>query len=165
MAKKKRGRIVVLPFNEVLNCDALASYDVTATQMSQVTNRDLYAISMDVSAAYETGAAPAGPVIVGVAHNDYTAEEIEEHLEVADSWDFSNKTDQEKRRRKVRKIGMFDGISTSEKLFDGGTKRIPLKFMLNEGATLKSWCYNASDAALNASFDIRLIGQVYARKA
>ena len=52
-------------------------------------------------------AAGDGPVRVGVAHSDYSAAEIEEWIENAQSWDLGDKIGQEVGKRLIREIGVF----------------------------------------------------------
>jgi len=52
-----------------------------------------------------------GPVMVGIAHDDYSAAEIEEFIENTGSWNIGNMVSQEIAKRKVRIIGIFSQAS------------------------------------------------------
>ncbi len=110
------------------------------------------------------GATPGdniGPVIVGVAHSDYTSAEIEAYLEAASSWDIGDKIVKEVRSRLVRVIGVFDipeGVGQAVRLNDGRAIRTKLNWLLAEGDTLGFWAYNSGPAAY-ATTDPNLIVQ------
>lgn len=163
--KRKRGFIRVLPFTQTIVADNLAASTLVSGTFTQTVVDDMYLVSVDIICSYRAGAAPSGPVMVGLAHSDYSDAEIEAWVELTDSWDTSNLTEQEIRRRKIRRIGTFAGASVSETLNDGKPIRVPLRFRVEESKTLKFWVFNQSGAALNADFECPISGQVYAKKA
>ncbi len=95
----------------------------------------------------------AGPIVVGLAHSDYTSAEIEEWIENATgSWNSGNLTQQEVSARKIRRIGSFksipgvnDGIDT---LNEGRPIRTKCGWQLTTGDTVRFWAYNTGAAAL-----------------
>ncbi len=87
-----------------------------------------------------------GPMICGVAHSDYTAAEIEQWLENATSWNEGNQIAQEVSKRKIRRIGAFamaDDQVDAVVLNDGKPIKTKLNWILTQGQSLTSWCYNA----------------------
>ncbi len=100
----------------------------------------------------------AGPVIVGVAHSDYTSAEIEAFIENANSWTRGDLVAQEVAKRKIRIVGTFDTPGTDTdpsfdtySLNDGKPIRTKCGWTLTTGQTLKSWAYNAGSAALGTT--------------
>ncbi len=100
-----------------------------------------------------TPAANAGPLMVGVAHGDYSAANIEEFIENTGSWNEGAKLSQEIARRKIRIVGIFDSPGAqldAEKvtLNDGKQLTTKLGWILLQGQTIKIWAYNTGTATL-----------------
>ncbi len=100
-----------------------------------------------------TSGADDGPVLVGVAHSDYTDAEIEAWIENSGSWETDNKVQQEVARRKIRTVGQFrategDTGKTNYVLNDGKPITTKCKWMLGTAQTLKVWAYNAGGSPL-----------------
>lgn len=83
-----------------------------------------------------------GPLMVGLAHSDYTNAEIEECLEAGGSWSLGNKVETERANRKVRRVGTFDGAAAVEKLANGEQIYRKLGFMIEDGLTIAVWIRN-----------------------
>lgn len=101
-----------------------------------------------------TFAAGQGPVIVGIAHSDYTDSEIEQTLEQDTSWAQGDLISKEIAQRKVRRVGVFRSRTTDLQiavLNDGRPIRTKLKWVLTTGQTLKFWAYNQGTNALSVS--------------
>ncbi len=99
-----------------------------------------------------TSSAASGPVVVGVAHSDYSDAEIEAYIEVTTSWKEGDLVAQEIGQRKIRKIGVFadDGSSALDTvvLNDGKPIHTKLNWILTTGKTLKMWAYNQGSQPL-----------------
>ncbi len=99
-----------------------------------------------------TQAADSGPIMVGVAHNDYTAAEIEAFIENAASWNEGDLIGQEIGKRKIRIVGIFRGPATdgtgSMTLNEGRPIKTKCNFMLLQGQSVDLWAYNLGSAAL-----------------
>ncbi len=92
-----------------------------------------------------------GPIVVGLAHGDYTNAEIEAWVESTGSWDMGNMVSKEIRSRRVRIVGVFDtpqAATDSSRLNDGKPIQTKLNWLLAEGDTLKPWVFNSGDAAV-----------------
>jgi len=103
-----------------------------------------------------------GPIIVGVAHSDYTDQEIEEWLELAGSWDVGNLVTKEVRRRKIRLIGTFpspiiDGTATVV-LNDGKPITTKCGWMLHSSDNIDFWMYNAGSGELTTGSFVAITG-------
>ncbi len=101
-----------------------------------------------------------GPIMVGVAHSDYSAAEIEAWIERANSWKEADLVSREIASRKIRRVGVFTGVSgvTGAILTLNGGKPIKTKlnWILNAGQTLDVWAYNNGSAPI-ATTDPNLI--------
>ncbi len=103
-----------------------------------------------------------GPIIVGVAHSDYTAAEIEEFLEQQGSWDEGDLIAQEVRKRKIRVIGTFPatGISLTDitVLNDGLPIHTKCGWYLTTGKSVDFWFYNAGSGNLVTGSFVTITG-------
>ncbi len=100
-----------------------------------------------------TSAAGTGPLMVGVAHSDYTDAEIEAVVENTASWSEGDKVSQEIAKRLVRVVGTFGseggaGPTLKHTLRDGEKIRTKLNWILTTGQSLRVWVYNLGNAAI-----------------
>ncbi len=141
---------------------ALASNDLVSTAFATLLDQEVYAISMDVIATKSSlGALGEGPLIIGVAHSDYTAAEIEEWLEASASWAKGNKIAQEQARRKCRQIGIFGSVDETDILNDGKPLRVKLGFPIESGSGLQLWVFNDSGSTMTTGTTIELAGKAF----
>ncbi len=93
-----------------------------------------------------------GPIMVGVAHSDYTSAEIEAFIENNASWDIGDMIGQEVGKRLIRIVGTFSGfdanVGAASALNDGKPIKTKLNWKLAIGDTLKVWAYNLGTSAL-----------------
>ncbi len=142
MGKYIRGTI-----DESTSFAGLAAKDVGTAIFDQVViDRSLISSIVAIySLRSFTPVANAGPILIGVAHSDYTGAEIEEFLETTDSWDEGNKVEQEVSKRLIRRIGTIDtpdDAADTSVLNDGKPIKTKLNWILNQGQTLQLWVYN-----------------------
>ncbi len=99
-----------------------------------------------------TAATNDGPILVGIAHSDYTDAEVEAFVEnITGSWDAGDLVSQEIARRKVRVVGVFKNPPTAteaSRLNDGNPVTTKAGWMLSEGQTIRIWAYNQGGSAL-----------------
>ncbi len=98
--------------------------------------------------------ANAGPILVGVAHSDYTTAEIEEWIENLASWESGDQIGQEVGRRKIRQVGIIrqpTGVGAAMTLNDGKPIKTKCGWQLVTGQTVKAWSFNMGTAALNTT--------------
>ncbi len=100
-----------------------------------------------------TPAAGVGPIMVGVAHSDYTDAEVEEWAELVTSWSRGDQISQEKNRRKIRQVGVFHstGITSPNAIMvlnDGKPITTKCKWMVFSGQTIRYWAYNMGENSL-----------------
>ncbi len=125
--------LVVATFDEGVNERTLISSIVASYSLSDVTPGD-----------------NIGPVMVGVAHSDYTAAEIEAVIENTGSWNEGTLVENEIAKRKVRIIGTFPqspSAGATVVLNNGLPIKTKLNWILTQGQTLDLWAYNLGSAA------------------
>jgi len=106
-----------------------------------------------------------GPISVGLAHSDYSDTEIEEWIEATAGWNEGDKIAQERSKRKIRLVGVFDGALESARLNDGNPIKTPLKFYVEEGQSLRVWAYNQSGAVLTTGAVLVVNGSTFMKRA
>ncbi len=95
-----------------------------------------------------------GPIVVGVAHPDYTSSEIEAWIENTGGWDIGNMVQREVAQRRIRQIGTFPIPEDATKgvvLNDGKPIRTKLNWVISEGEGLRFWAWNAGTNALTTT--------------
>lgn len=147
MGRYVRGRI-----NETLALSTLAGETLISDIFDDVVNERSRISSIEIALAIQeyTKGAGIGPVMVGVAHSDYTDAEIEAVVENTSTWEEQDQIGQEIARRKVRILGIFetpDVASESTRLNDGRKLKVKLNWILDSGAGLRLWAYNLGSAA------------------
>lgn len=98
-----------------------------------------------------TEAAEDGPILVGIAHGDYSTAEIEAWVENLGSWDEGDLVQQEVAKRKIRKVGIFPTGDAVDHIVLNDGKPIHTKcgWMLVTGETLRLWGYNMGTSNLS----------------
>ncbi len=147
------GRYIRGQVNEKLALGTLGPLTlISAIFDNTVTERALLSsIVVSYNLSEYTVAAGDGPVMVGVAHSDYTDAEIEAFLENVATWAEADKIGQEISKRLVRIIGTFeqgDSSVESASLNDGKPIKTKLNWILNAGQSLRIWGYNLGSSAL-----------------
>ncbi len=144
------GRYIKGAVNEELSLGTLAATTLVSVDFDDtVLERTLISsIVARYSMADMTEGAGIGPILVGIAHSDYSDAEIEGWIENAQNWDEGDKVAQEVGRRLCRKIGIFAtspgaaGGTEIAVLNDGKAIKTKLNWILNAGQTLSVWGYN-----------------------
>ncbi len=99
-----------------------------------------------------TPASDDGPIIVGIAHSDYSDAEIEAWIEnAAGSWNEGDLVAQEVGKRKIRRVGVFNDPASANQnvaLIEGRMLKTKCNWILLQGQTVKLWAYNAGSSAL-----------------
>ncbi len=148
------GRYLKGGVNETLVLGTLAASTLVGVDFDEAVNERTLVSS--VVATYSLSdvaeAANRGPILIGLAHSDYTDAEIEAVIEMTDSWDEGNLTEREIANRKVRKITVLEAASATETVVanDGKPIKTKLNWILLQGQTLRLWAYNTGTAALAA---------------
>ncbi len=134
--------------DEVLSLTTLAATTLVLVAFDETVNERTFVSSIVVNASLSdlTPAAGVGPFMVGVAHSDYSAAEIEEWIEQAASWNEGDLVGtREIGKRLCRRIGIFDekalAATESSTLFTSARK-VKLGWILNQAQGLDLWVYN-----------------------
>ncbi len=148
MGKYLRGIV-----DEDLSLSTLGAKTLVKTNFDNTPQEELFVSSIQAawSIAEFTGANNDGPIMVGIAHSDYTVAEIEEYIENAASWSVGDKIAQEQAKRLVRIVGIFRRESSAVAgavLNDGKLIKTKLNWQLITGQTLAIWAYNLGSSAL-----------------
>ncbi len=153
MARKRRGgtkfrRYLKGTFEVLGDVSALAGLDAAIFAVGNSVNERTFISS--VKATYTlsnlTEGFSIGPIIVGVAHSDYTAAEIEEWIETGGSWDEGNLVRQEVAKRKIRQVGVFGTPAQAlgiVSLNDGKPITTKCKWILLQAQSVVFWVYNS----------------------
>ncbi len=151
--KRRMGRYIRGQVNETLALSTLAAttlisdiFDNTVSERTRISS----IVAAYTMQEFTTGAGD-GPIMVGVAHSDYTDAEIEAHLENVATWAEADKIGQEIADRLVRIVGVFgvpDSNSSNTRLNDGKLIKTKLNWILTQGQSLRLWAYNLGASAL-----------------
>ncbi len=151
--KRKFRRYLKGKVNMSFNLTALAAKDAVSQAIADTVSERTWVSSIKAvfSLSEFTPGNDIGPVLIGVAHSDYTAAEIEQWIENSGSWTEGNKVEQEIARRYIRQIGVFetpDDAADSVSLNDGRMLRVKCGWILNSGQTCSIWAYNQGSSAI-----------------
>ncbi len=144
--RRKMGRYIRGSVDENLLLTTLAAKTAVSAVFDETVNER--SLISSLVATWSLGdftlGSDIGPVMVGVAHSDYTDAEIEAFIEATGSWDEGDKIQQEVSRRKVRRVGIFPSAPGPADLVlnDGKPIKTKLNWILNQGQTLRVWAYN-----------------------
>ncbi len=151
--KRRMGKYIRGTIDEDLDLGTLGTKVVISAVMDETVDERMLISS--IVAAYTisnwTPVASAGPILVGIAHSDYTDAEIEAFLETTGSWNEVDLVQQEVSKRKIRRIGIFDtpdAATDSAVLNDGKAVKTKLNWILGQGQTLRVWAYNLGTASV-----------------
>ncbi len=106
-----------------------------------------------------TPATNTGPILVLLAHSDYSLTEVEEFIEASESWNESDLVAQEVANRKIRRIGVFDvppdsAITDIITLVGRNGSRViktKLNWLLQEGQQVNVIAYNTGPTAVGTT--------------
>ncbi len=165
--KRRMGRYIRGGVDENLGLGTLAASALVSADFDETVRERTLISSLVASWSLSnwTPIASVGPIVVGVAHSDYTDAEIEAYIENLESWDEGDKIGQEIGRRKIRRVGQFAVTAVGDVgvmvLNDGKPIKTKLNWILNAGQTLSYWAYNQGTAAVaTTNPDVRLQGHV-----
>ncbi len=165
MAKKpsRRRRVRLLKGNveEALVLGTLAAATLVGANYDETVNERSIVLSHEATWSVQNLTADEGPIVVGIAHSDYSDAEIEETIENTGSWNEGNLVDQEIAKRKIRTVGVFQAKGEDEALNDGLPVKTSLKWVLLQGQTLKMWAYNRTSATLTTGAIVIIQGHAW----
>ncbi len=104
----------------------------------------------------------SGPVLVGLAHSDYSVAEIEQYLENVNGWDSGDLVQsREIAKRFVRQVGIFPtprDLLSAVVLNDGKPIKTKLNWPLASGQTIVVWVYNQGTVGFTTAVEIDVRG-------
>ncbi len=158
------GRYIRGNINELLNVGTLAAATVISADFDNVVDERTLVTSIVSTYSVDswTQASDIGPLVVGVAHSDYSDAEIQEWFTQTVSWDEGNKIAQEINNRKIRVITTLQAPLSATGVFvanDGKPIKTKLNWILTQGQTLSVFAFNAGTAAFATTDpDVRMEG-------
>ncbi len=155
---RRRQRYIPGVIDETVTVGALASLDVAKQDFDDVVTERTFVPSMEATWSLNGNTPAEGLLIVGIAHSDYTAAEIEEFLENTGAWSEGDLVNQEIAKRKIRIVGTFLGLLAEERLKDGILIKTRLGWILNTGQTLSGWVYNRDGSGRTTGGSVVLQG-------
>ncbi len=160
--KGRKSRFAVINVSESLALLTLADDAVLGVD-SDPFGREFYGISADLYWGVRNHTAGEGPIIVGIAHNDYTDVEVAENLNQTGMEDSGDMIAKEQGRRLVRRSGQFSGVATDEVLNDGKPVRTRIGFVITDGFSLAFWAQNKNGGPLTTGAVLEVSGKLYGR--
>lgn len=158
---KKKGRRKFRKYvrgvvDEVMELTTLAARTLVSEPFDDSVNGRSFVTSIDGvwSLSSMTPLADSGPILVGLAHSDYSNAEIEAFIENTGSWNEGDLVNQEIAKRKIKIVGSFANpgtAATAVQLNDGRKIKTKVKTLLNQGQTFRLWAYNAGTVAVSGT--------------
>ncbi len=154
--RRKMGRYLPGQADEEMAVGTLTTKNVIKADFDQSVVERTRVSSLDAiwSLRNVTPTSNVGPLLVGIAHSDYTDAEIEEWIENIGAWSEADKVGQEVANRLIRKVGIFDVPGTVLEIvtLEEGIKiKTKLNWILTTGQTLAVWGYNLGTASYGAT--------------
>lgn len=153
--RRKFGRYIRGNVDETLSLGTLAGRTLVLVGFDEGVEERTWISSLKASWSLDdwTAGANIGPFLVGVAHSDYTAAEVEAWIEQTTSWKEGDLiATREVGRRLIRQAGILrssniDGVGVSV-LNEGRPFTLKLNWMLTSGQNLDLWAYNLGTSPL-----------------
>lgn len=151
--RRKMGKYLRGSVDEDLALSTLASRDVVSQSFGGVVNERTLVSSVvaKYSQSNWTPGTNEGPILVGLAHSDYSAAEIEAWVENDGSWNETDLVQQEVANRKIRRVGIFEIPALEGQavvLNEGRSIKTKMNWILNQGQTIELWAMNLGTSAL-----------------
>ncbi len=161
MAKHKKYRKYLAGTIETsLSLGTLAGGVLVSQVVADTVEEKAWISSVKASWSLEnfTPGADIGPIVVGIAHSDYSDAEIEAWLENQGSWSEGDLiASREVGKRLCRRAGTMPSAATAAEiavLADGRQITTKAKWTLTTGDTVKLWAYNAGGNAVATTVPI-----------
>ncbi len=157
--RRRMGRYIRGSVEEQVSLGTLAGQTLIRAGFDQTVNERTLVSS--IVATYDvknfTSGAAIGPLMVGIAHSDYTNAEIEAWIEDTGSWDEGDLVRQEIGNRKIRFVCELRAGATAADGFvanDGKPIKTKLNWILLQGQTLSLWVFNLGGSAIGTTIPI-----------
>ncbi len=151
--KRRMGKYLRGSVDEELSLGTLAPVTLVSALFDETVDEKTLISSVVASWSLEnfTQAQGDGPILIGLAHSNYSDAQIEEYIEASGSWNEGELIEQEISKRFIRRVGVFEGASLATEiqvLNDGKPIKTKLNWTLMQGQTLRLWAYNQGASAL-----------------
>ncbi len=159
MGRYRRGVV-----NAELTTSVLAAKTASKANFPEAVSETARVSSVVASYSMQnfTPTEDSGPIMVGLAHSDYSVAEIEEYIENVNGWDSGDLVQsREVNKRWVRQVGIFptpSDLLTAVVLNDGKPIKTKLNWSLATGQTVVVWAYNQGIVGLVTAVDIDVRG-------
>ncbi len=159
-SRRKMGRYIRGNVDESQVLTTLAGRTLVSSAFDDVVDERSLISSIVATYSLEeyTDITSAGPVMVGIAHSDYSSAEIEEVIENTGSWSEGDLVSREIGARKVKIIGVFqqklDTPLERSVLNVGKPIKTKLNWILNQGQSLQLWGFNLGTVAFATTVPI-----------
>lgn len=167
MAKKRRSRKPVIPLRIDHQVAVLApiSGAITLTILADTAINRLFLLSIKAVYALRDNTPGDGPLYLGVAHSDYSATEVLEWYNAQGNWDQGDLIVKEQARRRIRRVGIFNGNLANENLNNGVEISTKLGFIVEEGDSLSYFTVNEGGATRSTGGVAEMHGTCWAKNA
>lgn len=140
----------------------LADATLLADPLNGASDNEYRAISVKLNWSLENHTAGEGPIVVGIAHGDYTQAEIEAWMETTAMMTRGDLVaTREIGQRLIRQVGMFSGNEVNEVLNDGKAITTKLNWVVAVGDVLDVWAYNMDGTALTTGTVVTQAGRLF----
>lgn len=166
---QRRRALIVGSINFTLALSTLADQTLISGTVGANPGTETFLLSTKCTWSLDNGVKGEGPIIVGVAHEDYTDAEIEAWIENTGSWTPFNLVQREIAKRKIRMVGSFanDGGTTlsTERLNDGLPIKTICRWSNGDTQSLKIWAFNKAGGSLTGAARVIVVGSAFLVKA
>ncbi len=166
--RRRRKKLFVPTINATLALGALADQDLISATLGQNPGIETFLMSMKATWNLDNATPGEGPILVGVAHEDYTDAEIEEYLENTQSWSPQDLVGQEIANRKIRIVGSFGNTArggtattSTERLQDGKPIKTICRWVNSDSQSLKIWAFNKAGGPLTTGGRVVVVGNAF----
>ncbi len=162
--RRRRRGVRMLKVSELISLGALGAGAMISGVFDSTVDDTTYLLSIEAVWSLAEHTVGQGPIVVGVAHSDYTSSEIGAWFAAAGAWDRGNLVAGEVNTRKIRQAGVFNGNEVSETLNDGRAIKTKLGFSVSPGDTLQTWALNQDTSPLTTGSLVLTDGKVWAAR-
>ncbi len=147
-----------LPFQLSQGVGAIADDAAAGFNLSDAVSEKTLISSVENTLGVSDFTVGEGPIVVYVAHSDYSDAEVAEAINAASGWDTGNKIAREQAKRLVRIIATLRLDDQGEDVVnDGRPFKTKLNWMLETGQTLQYGVF-AQGGALTTGGNIEVAG-------
>jgi len=153
---RKMGRYLKGAIEESVSFGGLGSRASNADNFDSVVNERTLVTSIVATYTVSniTPATNVGPVLVWVAHGDYSTAEVDAFLTQTGSWNETDLVSQEVAKRKIRRIGIIkqpEALADSGRMNDGKPVKTKLNWILTQGQTLQYGVFNTGSVGYSVT--------------